>query len=103
MQPAPPEVADDWSLVDFTADEIEKQRRLFAELERQRAAAPPTATRRPRIPPPPQQRPLEYIKLDATDSEDEDEAAFRRTLLASKWHSDDDDAVKGQGCRLERG
>ena len=35
-----------------------------------------------------------FIKLDATDSEDEDEAgaALRRTLLASKWSRNDDEA-----------
>ena len=76
VQPAPPEVADDWSLTDFTVEEIEKQKRLFAELERQRAAAaatagPRPATRRPRIPLPPEPRPYVFIKLDASDSEDE--------------------------------
>ena len=101
MQPADDDFADDWSLHDFTAEEIERQKRLLDEVERERAAAaataaaaagPRPATRRPRIPPPPEPRPYVFIKLDASDSDDEDEAAFRRTLLASKWNGDDAEA-----------
>ena len=106
VQPATDDFADDWSLHDFAAEELERQRRILADLERRRAeaaaaeaaaaAATPAdarrATRRARIPPPPEPRPYVFIKLDASDSDDDDEAAFRRTLLASKWNLDDAEA-----------
>lgn len=97
VQPAPKEFANDWSLEDFTAAEVECQRQILADLERKRAAdqrqeRQQAAAARRRIQPPPQAREIEYYKLDPSDNEEEDVAAYKRTLLLSKWHGGDDGA-----------
>ena len=77
--PAPDDVAEEWSARMYVEEEVERQRRILEELERERAAA--TGGRR--IPPPPP--PPEYYILDPSD-EDEDAPTAPGP---SRWHGGD--------------
>ena len=84
LQPVADDVAEDWSLRESTAAELELQRRLLAEAERAKAQrlqeAAANAARR-RIPPPPQPKPIDFVIIDPDSEED---AEYQRALAASR-------------------
>ena len=62
VQTVTDEFTHDWSLKDFTAAEVERQRQILADLERKRAADQRQCG--------PQAREIEYYKLDPSDNEE---------------------------------
>ena len=87
IQPAADDVAEDWSLRETTAAQLEIQRQILAEVERAKAQqqqAAANAARR-RVPPPPQPKEVDYIVLDPYS---DDEREFQRALQQTRWGGD---------------